>query len=148
MWEFISRVLQHQCSAFSLPTYPRYIKLFMLIFIILLLLTFFILFLLNFLSSFISNNSFSEFSREEARRYECGFEQNSVSRVPLSIRYFILTLVFLVFDIEIILLLFTPFELFLSLNTSYVIFLSLIFILLLFLGLLYEWFDGALEWII
>jgi NADH-ubiquinone oxidoreductase chain 3 len=110
----------------------------MLILSFLLILTFFILIALNVLSNFISNNSFSEFSREEASGYECGFEQNSVSRVPLSIRYFMLTLVFLVFDIEIILLLFTPFELFLSLNSSYVVIISLIFILLLFLGLLYE----------
>jgi NADH:ubiquinone oxidoreductase subunit 3 (subunit A) len=110
----------------------------MLILFVLVFLTFTILLILNYLSSFISNNSFSEVSREEARRYECGFEQNSVSRVPLSIRYFMLTLVFLIFDMEIMLLLFTPFELFLSLNTSYITFLSLIFILLLFLGLLYE----------
>jgi len=120
----------------------------MFILAVLVFVTFLILFILNLLSNLLSNNSFSEATREESSSYECGFEQNSVSRLPLSIRYFMLTLVFLIFDIEIMLLLFTPAEIFLSLRVSYVVVLSLAFILLLFLGLLYEWYDGALEWVI
>lgn len=58
--------------------------------------------------------SISEFipmDREEMSSYECGFEHHSLSRVPLSLRYYFLTMIFLVFDIEIIFLLYLPFNL-------------------------------------
>ena len=44
--------------------------------------------------------------REETTPYECGFEHHSLARVPFSLRYFFLTLVFLLFDLEIVLLVF------------------------------------------
>lgn len=49
-----------------------------------------------------------QLSREEISSYECGFEHAGHSRVPFSFRYFLLTLIFLVFDIEIVFLLFLP----------------------------------------
>ncbi len=44
--------------------------------------------------------------REELTPYECGFEHHSLPRIPFSMRYFLLTLVFLLFDLEIVLLVF------------------------------------------
>lgn len=41
-------------------------------------------------------------NREEMSSYECGFEHHNVSRVPFSLRYFFLTLIFLLFDLEIV----------------------------------------------
>lgn len=87
------------------------------------------------------------FSREESSSYECGFEQHSSRRIPLSIRYFLLTLVFLIFDLEVVLLLFTPYDIILGLNKSSLVIISLIFIFVLFLGLIYEWLDGSLDWV-
>jgi len=46
--------------------------------------------------------------REEVSAYECGFEHVSYSRLPFSFRYFFLTLIFLIFDIEVVFLLFLP----------------------------------------
>lgn len=46
--------------------------------------------------------------REELSPYECGFEHHNVSRIPFSMRYFILTLLFLLFDLEIVFLLLLP----------------------------------------
>jgi NADH:ubiquinone oxidoreductase subunit 3 (subunit A) len=86
----------------------------------------------------ISDSSISAFSREEASSYECGFEQHSLSRIPLSIRYFRLTLVFLVFDLEIMLLIFSPRDISRLVSSSYACFVSLCFISVLFLGLLFE----------
>lgn len=63
---------------------------------------------------FLLSFSISEFiptDREEMSSYECGFEHHSLSRVPLSMRYYFLTMIFLVFDIEIMFLLYLPFNL-------------------------------------
>jgi NADH-ubiquinone oxidoreductase chain 3 len=76
-------------------------------------------------------------SREELTAYECGFEHYNVSRVPFSLRYYFLTLIFLLFDLEIVFLLFLPF----FLSSGY-FFLGLLigsfFLLVLFLSLIYE----------
>lgn len=75
--------------------------------------------------------------REELSPYECGFEHHNVSRLPFSLRYFFLTLLFLLFDLEILFLLFMPY-LFLSNFFSYGLLVVLGFIVFLFLRLLYE----------
>lgn len=100
---------------------------------------------------YVASNLISEFNiadREEISSYECGFEHHSLSRIPLSIRYFFLTLIFLVFDIEIIFLLFLPLNLIGYFYTVYSVVVSLLFVVVLLLGLFYEWFDGRLDWVI
>jgi len=76
-------------------------------------------------------------NREELSPYECGFEHHNVSRVPFSLRYFFLTLIFLLFDLEIVLILFMPYSVFSSsFFVSLFILLSFLFILLF--SLIYE----------
>jgi NADH-ubiquinone oxidoreductase chain 3 len=76
-------------------------------------------------------------NREELSPYECGFEHHNVSRIPFSLRYFFLTLIFLLFDLEIVLMLFIPYSIF-----SFSFFVSIVilvfFIFILFLRLIYE----------
>jgi len=84
--------------------------------------------------------------REEVSAYECGFEHVSYSRLPFSFRYFFLTLIFLIFDIEVVFLLFLPSTWFIGLNSFEVCFFRFIFILILTGSLIYEWKDGRLEW--
>lgn len=76
----------------------------MLYLILFCFIVFLVVLLLKLLSFFISEMSL--LAREESRSYECGFEHNNLSRVPFSLRYFLLTLVFLLFDLEIVLMLF------------------------------------------
>ena len=83
-------------------------------------------------------------SREELSAYECGFEHHNVSRIPFSLRYFFLTLIFLLFDLEIVLILFLPYALLSNYFVSR-IFILLSFIIILYLSLIYEWNDGTLE---
>jgi NADH-ubiquinone oxidoreductase chain 3 len=71
---------------------------------------FFIVALLKVVSYFLAERSI--LMREELTSYECGFEHHSLSRIPFSFRYFFLTLVFLLFDLEVILLLFIVFLVF------------------------------------
>lgn len=88
----------------------------------------------------------STLNREELTPYECGFEHHNVSRVPFSLRYFFLTLIFLLFDLEIVLMLFMPYVM-LSNYFSLRIIILLGFVFVLYLSLIYEWNDGTLEWL-
>ena len=76
----------------------------------LLLIALALLVILKVFSFFISERVY--LNREELSSYECGFEHHRISRVPFSFRYFLLTLVFLLFDLEIVLMIFSPFILY------------------------------------
>nr|YP_010555949.1 NADH dehydrogenase subunit 3 [Comatella stelligera]UYR95517.1 NADH dehydrogenase subunit 3 [Comatella stelligera] len=78
--------------------------------------------------------------------YECGFDPLNSARVPFSFRFFLVAILFLLFDLEIALLFPLPYSLFLLFNSFYVIFISSFFLVLLTLGLIYEWINGGLEW--
>lgn len=105
-----------------------------------------ILILLFFLRIFISE--FIILDREEISSYECGFEHHSLSRIPLSLRYYFLTIIFLVFDIEIIFLIYLPFNLLGVYSFVWASLISFAFVIVLFFGLLYEWLDGRLDWVL
>ncbi len=105
-----------------------------------------VLVILYFLTVFISE--YNNTDREEMSSYECGFEHHSLSRVPFSLRYYFLTMIFLVFDIEIIFLLYLPYNLIGVYSFFWGSITSIVFVVMLFLGLLYEWNDGSLDWVI
>ena len=86
----------------------------------------------------------SHFNREELSAFECGFDPYRLSRVPFSLRYFFLTLVFLLFDLEIVLLVFSPFFIFSSYFFHGFLVITL-FALVLLLSLFYELSDGTLD---
>ena len=82
--------------------------------------------------------------KEKSSVYECGFSPIYQPGKPFSIRFFIIAILFLVFDLEIILL----FPWSLSINKIYLEGqeAALIFFVILVVGLAYEWFKGGLEW--
>merc|ERR1711921_46371 len=84
-------------------------------------------------------------SKEKLSPFECGFDNNPVYRFPLSLRFFIITVLFLLFDIEIVLLLPLPVTYGLLRNFVLLVLVRL-FILLLVGGLYFEWLQGSLEW--
>jgi len=83
-------------------------------------------------------------NREEITAFECGFDTHSLSRVPFSLRYFFLTLIFLIFDLEIVLLTFSPLLVF-SFSYYYSVIIVTFFLFILLLSLFYELNDGTLE---
>nr|YP_009730171.1 NADH dehydrogenase subunit 3 [Ophiopholis japonica]QHT54227.1 NADH dehydrogenase subunit 3 [Ophiopholis japonica] len=78
--------------------------------------------------------------------YECGFDPINSARLPFSFRFFLVAILFLIFDLEIALLLVLPFltSLIESTNTGAIL---LIFLLILTIGLWYEWENGGLDWV-
>nr|YP_010963313.1 NADH dehydrogenase subunit 3 [Balaeniceps rex]ACY28912.1 NADH dehydrogenase subunit 3 [Balaeniceps rex]QOD97924.1 NADH dehydrogenase subunit 3 [Balaeniceps rex]QZF76631.1 NADH dehydrogenase subunit 3 [Balaeniceps rex] len=82
---------------------------------------------------------------EKLSPYECGFDPLGSARLPFSIRFFLVAIMFLLFDLEIALLLPLPWAIQLQSPTNTLIWASTI-ILLLTLGLIYEWSQGGLEW--
>nr|YP_007627258.1 NADH dehydrogenase subunit 3 [Tympanoctomys barrerae]ADK72604.1 NADH dehydrogenase subunit 3 [Tympanoctomys barrerae] len=82
---------------------------------------------------------------EKASPYECGFDPTEITRLPFSMKFFLIAITFLLFDLEIALLLPLPWALQTpSLNTT--TWVSICLILILSLGLTYEWLQKGLEW--
>nr|YP_009680610.1 NADH dehydrogenase subunit 3 [Monodontina vondembuschiana]QDH07410.1 NADH dehydrogenase subunit 3 [Monodontina vondembuschiana] len=90
---------------------------------------------------------FSVFSgREKSSPFECGFDPVGSSRVPFSLRFFLLAVIFVVFDVEIILLF--PAVMVVGSPLMWVggFVVLLFFLLVLFVGVVHEWREGSLEW--
>nr|QPT74078.1 NADH dehydrogenase subunit 3 [Micadina brachyptera] len=83
--------------------------------------------------------------REKSSPFECGFDPKSSSRIPFSLKFFLIAVIFLIFDIEIALLLPTMPTMMLS-NMNQWMMTSIIFIMILITGLYHEWNQGALNW--
>nr|AMH85363.1 NADH dehydrogenase subunit 3 [Marmarodeceia marmorata] len=95
------------------------------------------------LASILSKKSLVD--REKASPFECGFDPKSSSRLPFSLRFFLITIIFLIFDVEIALIL----PMILIINFSNMMIWSLttiIFIFILLIGLYHEWNQGMLNW--
>nr|AFL03255.1 NADH dehydrogenase subunit 3 [Corvus orru cecilae] len=82
---------------------------------------------------------------EKLSPYECGFDPLGSARLPFSIRFFLVAILFLLFDLEIALLLPLPWAIQLQTPTTTLTWASIL-IILLTLGLVYEWNQGGLEW--
>nr|YP_009316469.1 NADH dehydrogenase subunit 3 [Halaelurus buergeri]AOV83437.1 NADH dehydrogenase subunit 3 [Halaelurus buergeri] len=82
---------------------------------------------------------------EKLSPYECGFDPLGSARLPFSLRFFLVAILFLLFDLEIALLLPLPWgnQLLTPLLT---LFWAATILILLTLGLIYEWLQGGLEW--
>nr|AAY62388.1 NADH dehydrogenase subunit 3 [Testudo hermanni] len=84
-------------------------------------------------------------NNEKLAPYECGFEPLKSARLPHSIRFFLVAILFLLFDLEIALLLPMPWAIQLP-HPFYSYTWSIIILSMLGLGLIYEWALGGLEW--
>lgn len=81
---------------------------------------------------------------EKLSPYECGFAAFEDGRMQFDVRYYLIAIQFIVFDLEIIFI--VPWTLvFMDLGARSLITMAL-FVGMLFLGFVYVWKKGALEW--
>nr|AHX97851.1 NADH dehydrogenase subunit 3 [Phaenocarpa sp. QL-2014] len=104
----------------------------------------FICFFFLMLNLIISKKSFLD--REKNSSFECGFIPLSESRLPFSIHFYLIGILFLIFDVEIVFL-FPLIKLMNYLSLFEWIYLSLMILLILYLGLEFEKMEGSLKWI-
>ena len=81
---------------------------------------------------------------EKLSAYECGFEPFSDSRMEFDVRFYLVAILFIIFDLEIAFLF--PWAISLG-KIGLLGFISMmIFLIILTVGFIYEWKKGALDW--
>ena len=81
---------------------------------------------------------------EKNSPYECGFEAFEDSRMKFDIRYYLVAILFIIFDLEIAFLF--PWAIVIHDVGIYGLISMAIFLFILIIGFIYEWKKGALEW--
>nr|YP_010035828.1 NADH dehydrogenase subunit 3 [Brontispa longissima]QQQ89063.1 NADH dehydrogenase subunit 3 [Brontispa longissima]UAJ48109.1 NADH dehydrogenase subunit 3 [Brontispa longissima]URQ17582.1 NADH dehydrogenase subunit 3 [Brontispa longissima] len=84
------------------------------------------------------------YDKEKNSPFECGFDPKTHSRIPFSLHFFLIAIIFLIFDVEIALIL--PMVMNMS-SSQMLIYTSNFFIIILISGLYHEWHQGALKWL-
>ncbi|MEM7072954.1 MAG: NADH-quinone oxidoreductase subunit A [Pseudomonadota bacterium] len=82
--------------------------------------------------------------REKLSPYECGFEPFEDARTRFDVRFYLVTLLFIIFDLEIAFLF--PWAVSLGEIGVFGFVSMMIFLGILTVGFIYEWRKGALEW--
>jgi len=81
---------------------------------------------------------------EKLSPYECGFEAFEDSRMKFDVRYYLVAILFIIFDLEIAFLF--PWAVVLGKIGMFGFVSMVIFLAILVIGFIYEWKKGALEW--
>ncbi len=81
---------------------------------------------------------------EKLSPYECGFEAFEDSRMKFDVRYYLVAILFIIFDLEIAFLF--PWAVVLDKIGMFGFVAMVIFLAILVIGFIYEWKKGALEW--
>lgn len=82
---------------------------------------------------------------EKLTPYECGFEPFGDARNILNIQFYIVAILFIIFDLEVAFLL--PWAVVAGNIGIFSFWLMIIFLIILTIGFIYEWKKGALNWI-
>ncbi len=82
--------------------------------------------------------------RDKISPYECGFEPYEDTRMKFDVRYYLVAILFIVFDLEIAFLF--PWAVALKKIGLFGLLAMAMFLMILVVGFIYEWKKGALEW--
>nr|QRW36458.1 NADH dehydrogenase subunit 3 [Notocrater youngi] len=91
----------------------------------------------------LAKRTFSD--REKMSPFECGFDPVGSARLPFSMRFFLLAVIFLVFDVEVVLLFPVVVDVSTGLTPPTLIG-TMMFLIILLIGLFHEWREGSLNW--
>nr|AAK55289.2 NADH dehydrogenase subunit 3 [Thrips imaginis] len=100
-------------------------------------------FILMSMTTMISKKS--QKSREKQIPFECGFNFFNSARMPFSMQFFLIAIIFIIFDVEIILII----PLIPSIFKSNIILwtkTSMMFLIILLVGILMEWKEKTFDW--
>jgi NADH-quinone oxidoreductase subunit A len=109
-------------------------------------LTFFFLFIPVLVLALLVINQFTAVNKpysEKVSPYECGFTPLGDSRQKFSIQFYLVAILFIVFDIEVLFLF--PFAVTLYEVSLLGFWIAIIFLIVLTIGFIYEWSKGALK---
>jgi NADH-quinone oxidoreductase subunit A len=81
---------------------------------------------------------------EKYSQYECGFEPFESARLKFDVRYYLVAILFIIFDLEVAFLF--PWAVILKDLSWAPVWAMILFLGLLLIGFIYEWQKGALEW--
>lgn len=84
-------------------------------------------------------------TREKLLTYECGENPIGIPWIKFNVRFYVVALIFLLFDVEITLLI--PWALVYREYGIWGFIVGILFLFVLMLGMLYEWRKGDLEWV-
>jgi NADH-quinone oxidoreductase subunit A len=82
--------------------------------------------------------------KEKLSSYECGFEAFSDARIPFDVKFYLISILFIIFDLEIAFLF--PWAIVLKEIGVFGFWSMIVFLSVLTVGFIYEWKKGALEW--
>tara|TARA_Y100000590_G_C15210693_1_gene822365 strand:+ start:43 stop:399 length:357 start_codon:yes stop_codon:yes gene_type:complete len=86
----------------------------------------------------------SQSDSDKAAPYECGFEAFEDTRMRFDVRYYLVAILFIIFDLEIAFLF--PWAISLDQIGLFGLISMAVFLAVLIVGFIYEWRKGALEW--
>jgi len=86
----------------------------------------------------------NRYSKVKLDPYECGIEPKTDARDRYSIRYYLIAMLFVIFDVETVFMF--PWAVILEQLGIFGLIEMLVFILILVVGFIYAWKKGALEW--
>jgi NADH-quinone oxidoreductase subunit A len=82
--------------------------------------------------------------KEKVSAYECGFEAFEDARIPFDVRFYLVAILFIIFDLEVAFLF--PWAISLEETGVFGFWSMMTFLGVLLVGFVYEWKKGALEW--
>ena len=111
---------------------------YILIFIIVSSLLAIILFLLSY------NLAYTKIDLEKWSAYECGFNPFEDARTKFDVKFYLVAILFIIFDLEVTFLF--PWTVTLNKLDNFGFYTMFVFLMILIVGFVYEWSKGALDW--
>jgi NADH-quinone oxidoreductase subunit A len=85
-----------------------------------------------------------KYKKDKLSPYECGFEPEGDARIKFDVRFYLVAILFIVFDLEVAFLI--PWSISLGKIGWVGLWSMMFFFIILIIGFIYEWKKGALEW--